>query len=253
MKGFLLAIAIMMFSISSASSFSFKEEQKQYPRVREAYTLKEPLLKKLFGEKGLRYPPKQIFFRIFKGERKFEVWVIGKKKNFVFLKEYEIPPRVNSFIGPKRRQGDLLVPEGFYEIVVFNQHSYFYLSLGINYPNELDKVVGGPPANLGGDIFIHGGRASLGCIPLTDDGIQEVYLLAVEAKNSGQKSIPVHIFPARLLMEKDALEVITPEFDSALIEFWKNLREGYRFFETYKILPQIEVKNKKYLFQKPKS
>ena len=154
-------------------------------------------------------------------------------------------------VGPKRRRGDLLIPEGFYIITSLNHQSFFYLSLGINYPNELDKILTTDKNSPGGDIFIHGGQASFGCIPLTDEGIQEVYLLAVEAKNAGQKDIPVHIFPARLLMEKDALEIVIPEFDSALIEFWKNLREGYRFFETEKVLPQIEVKNKRYLFQKP--
>ena len=247
-----LFFLFLFLSSQSASAGSFKADQRKFPRVKEAYKLKEDVLKKLFEEKGLHYPPKQIFFRVFKVERKFEVWVIGKEKKFVLLKEYGVPPRINSFIGPKRRKSDLLVPEGFYKIVVFNHNSKFYLSLGINYPNELDKLVGDKD-NPGEDIFIHGGRASLGCIPLTNDGIQEVYLLAVEAQNAGQKSISIHIFPARLLMKKDGLETVIPEFDPALIEFWKNLREGYNFFETNKILPQIQVKSKRYMFQKPKS
>lgn len=254
-----MAMIVIFLFLSSqcaqCASAGFKEEQKKFSRVREAYQLREAAVKNIFEEKGLKYPPKQIFFRVFKAEGKFEIWVVGREKKFVLLKKYEIPSVLARFIGPKRRYGDCLVPEGFYTIVVFNHNSKFHLSLGLNYPNEMDKLAGAGDNDLGGDIFIHGGHTSMGCIPLTNEGIQEVYLLAVEARNSGQKNIPVHIFPSRLLMERDALEVVTPEYNQALIEFWKNLREGYIFFETHKILPRIEVKKKKYVFvfQKPKS
>lgn len=249
----LLAIAAMaIFLFLSPQSASAGGSFKQYPRVREAYTLKEGVLKKLFEEKKLQYPPKQIFFRIFKVERKFEVWVQQKKKEkYVLLKTYQISPAFHIRLGPKRRRGDLHIPEGFYHVTSFNPISSFCLSLGIDYPNEVDRALG-DKKNLGGDIFIHGGVASFGCIPV-GDAIEEIYLLAMEARNAGQKNISVHIFPARLLMEKDGLEIVTPEFDQALIEFWKNLREGYRFFEIQKLLPRVEVKNKKYVFQKPKS
>ncbi len=43
-------------------------------------------------------------------------------------------------LGPKRMEGDYQVPEGFYYINEFNPQSNYYLSLGINYPNESDKV-----------------------------------------------------------------------------------------------------------------
>lgn len=33
---------------------------------------------------------------------------------------------------------------------------------------------------------------------MTDDVMKELFILAVEAKNSGQKIIPVHIFPTRI-------------------------------------------------------
>jgi len=38
-------------------------------------------------------------------------------------------------LGPKRQQGDMQIPEGFYHISGFNPASNFYLSLRINYPN----------------------------------------------------------------------------------------------------------------------
>ena len=49
-----------------------------------------------------------------------------------------------------------------------------------------------------GDIFLHGNCVKIGCIPITDDGIKEVYWLAVLARSLGQKHLPIQIFPARL-------------------------------------------------------
>jgi murein L,D-transpeptidase YafK len=89
----------------------------------------------------------------------------------------------------------------------------------------------------GGDIFIHGGCESTGCIPITNDKIKELYLFALEARNNGQFQIPVHIFPARLTaMEMDYLKKAyrtKPE----LIAFWIELELVYAYFETNKSLP----------------
>ncbi len=45
-------------------------------------------------------------------------------------------------LGPKRMQGDYKVPEGFYYINEFNPKSSFHLSLGLNYPNASDRILG---------------------------------------------------------------------------------------------------------------
>ena len=57
--------------------------------------------------------------------------------------------------------------------------------MGINYPNESDKILG-EKGNLGGDIFIHGSNVTVGCMPMTDEVIREIYILNIEAKNAGQ-------------------------------------------------------------------
>jgi hypothetical protein len=101
-------------------------------------------------------------------------------------------------LGPKRKQGDNQTPEGFYAISYFNPRSDFHLSLHIDYPNRRDRAAGADGVKLGGDIFIHGGCLSEGCLAITDEGIRELYWLAVEARSVGQRRIPVHIFPARL-------------------------------------------------------
>ena len=46
--------------------------------------------------------------------------------------------------------------------------------------------------NLGGDIMIHGGRATVGCIPIGDDAIEEVFFFAAKA---GTENTTVVIAP----------------------------------------------------------
>jgi murein L,D-transpeptidase YafK len=44
----------------------------------------------------------------------------------------------------------------------------------------------GHEKNPGGDIFLHGNCVTIGCLPITDEGIKEVYWLAVLARTTGQ-------------------------------------------------------------------
>ena len=90
--------------------------------------------------------------------------------------------------------------------------------------------------NPGSDIYIHGGCFTVGCIPLTDDKIKEVYLLAVIAKNCGQNNIPVNIFPFK--MNERNMKIYSEKFPEQL-EFWQSLQKGYLAFENKKTLPKI--------------
>ena len=73
---------------------------------------------------------------------------------------------------PQATQGDSQVPEGFYHMDRFNPLSNFHLSLGVSYPNQSDRILGAS-GRLGGDIFIHGDCVTIGCVPITDEGIRE--------------------------------------------------------------------------------
>jgi hypothetical protein len=132
------------------------------------------------------------------------------------------------------------VPEGFYFVEAFNPLSEYYLSLRVNYPNEADRLRG-ETAALGGDIFIHGGCKSIGCVPVQDDAMKEIYWLAVESRAAGQQQIPVHIFPTRMTAERVQWlrSVFSPNRD--LLDFWRNLQEGYEYFERTKLVPQVAV------------
>jgi murein L,D-transpeptidase YafK len=143
-------------------------------------------------------------------------------------------------LGPKREEGDYQVPEGFYYIDRFNPASSYYLSLGINYPNLSDRRKS-TATNPGGDIFIHGSCVTIGCIPMTDDKIKEIYLYAINAKNNGQNKIQVYIFPFR--MTDQNFNRFRKEYsnNTGLIDFWTNLKTGYDKFEKYKKELDISV------------
>ena len=90
-------------------------------------------------------------------------------------------------VGHKVYEGDGRTPEGIYMIDRRNPNSRFHLSIGINYPNEMDRAraeaLGKSP---GGDIFIHGQKTAKdknrsdwtwGCISVSNDEMEEIYAM----------------------------------------------------------------------------
>ncbi len=219
---------------------SFARSQLNAPRVRESRTELGDTLKAHLAAKGLTYPPAALFIRIFKLERVVEVWARGDEMpHLVEVASYPMCAS-SGLLGPKRRRGDLQIPEGFYSVDRFNPTSNFYLSLGIDYPNRSDhKLKAGP--NPGGSIFIHGDCVTIGCVPIADD-IKALYLLALDTYlHTGKANIPVHIFPRRLDDEgmaalRDAAQD-TPE----LLRFWESLKPGYDAFERTRRVPAVQV------------
>ena len=226
---------------------NFKSQQAKFARVQTAIAEKEMSVKKLFAARNMAYPPKEIFLRAFKREQIIELWVNDAGK-YHLLKEYAVCA-ASGDLGPKRRQGDNQVPEGFYYVERFNPMSNFYLSLGLNYPNEADKILGAR-GNLGGDIFIHGDCVSIGCMAIQDEQIKELYLIAIEAKSAGQAHVPVHVFPAR--MHAKGMKRLQREAagNAQLLAFWQNLKEGFDIFENNHRLPIVTVdKQGRYIFK----
>lgn len=235
---------LFVFLISSfAVAQTFKTTQQKAIRVKAAYTEKWDALKSDLKKQGIK-EDFEMFMRVFKEDKAVEVWLKSKdQKEFKLFKSYVICASSGE-LGPKRKQGDGQVPEGFYTIAVFNPYSSYYLSLGVSYPNASDKIIG--EGNLGGDIMIHGNCVTIGCMPLTDNYIKEVYILSVEAKNNGQQNIPVHIFPTKL--DEKGMTFLA-DSGTKHLDFWKNLKTGYDYFELNKKLPKVSVdKSGKYLF-----
>lgn len=126
---------------------------------------------------------------VFKNERLVELHATGWKAPRI----YEMTG-FSGRLGPKLREGDGQIPEGVYGIEYLNPNSAFHLSLKVSYPNAFDREMAGKDGrtNLGGDIMIHGGRATVGCIPIGDDAIEEVFFFAAKA---GTENTTVVIAP----------------------------------------------------------
>ncbi len=221
---------------------AFRADQMKYARVKKAAANKAQALKALFAEKKVAWPPAGILIRAFKEDAVLELWAKGKDGAFVLVKQY--PVCAGSGVpGPKRREGDLQVPEGFYEVNHFNPWSQYHLALGVSYPNASDRVLGGggKQGPLGGQIYIHGKCCTIGCIPIEDDNIEEVYLAALESRAATSDPVRIHLFPTR--MTEEAMKRLAEEHagDEARLSFWANLKEGYDLFEKDRRLPRITV------------
>ena len=242
----LLLLAIMSLALTSKSDFI--NQQKEYKRVRTAVAEKESKISKELSDKGLELSNYHLLFIAFKDIGELNLYV--KKINestYSLLKTYPIC-EASGILGPKRKQGDYQVPEGFYYIDRFNPSSKFYLSLGTNYPNASDKLKS-EASNLGGDIFIHGNCVTVGCLPMTDDAIKEIYLFAAHAKNNGQVNIPVYFFPFKMTEHNFAHYATKYEENKALIRFWSNLKVGYDSFSKEKKELKVSVlRNGDYTF-----
>jgi len=239
----MLNFIIITFTILiSTMGFSqnFLIEQKKNARVKTAYSEKENIVKGYFTSNKIEYNNFDLYIRIFKQEKVVEVWVKNKNSNsYTNIVNYDICS-TSGAVGPKRRQGDGQTPEGFYVVNRFNPYSNFYLSLGINFPNKADNIITNG-YNAGGDIFIHGNCVTIGCIPITDDKIKELYIIAIEAKQHGQSNIPVHIFPCKMSEDKMLeLKNLNPENYS----FWQSIKPSYDYFEKNKSIPIISVDKK---------
>ena len=223
---------------------SFLDYQKTFPRPNEALQKKEDTLEKQFAAKGLKWPAKYIYIRSFKYDSQLEVWVKNEiREPFQLFKTYKICALAGT-LGPKRMEGDYQVPEGFYYINEFNPRSAYYLSLGINYPNISDQVLS-DSLRPGSEIYIHGSCVTVGCIPITDQQIDELYILAAYAKNMGQDFIPVHIFPVRFDVQRsvDYLKNLDKD-DASLKQFASRMEDAFDYFEKYRQLPVVAINEK---------
>ncbi len=243
MKYLLAAFILLTGSFVSAQN-SFLDNQRVYPRVASAVKSKEDSLKKQFAAAHLSWPVKDMYVRSFKYDSQLEVWVRNHKNEpYKLFKTYKICA-LSGTLGPKRIEGDYQVPEGFYYINEFNPKSMYHLALGLNYPNASDKLLS-DSVKPGSDIYIHGSCITVGCIPIQNNQIEELYILASYARNQGQDFIPVHIYPVRFSNERsqEYLSRNSKE-DKDYQKFSTRLKEVYDYFESHRKLPLISVNKK---------
>ena len=238
-----LLIKLGLFSYFLLNGFnnyaSFLDDQLKYSRVKQAYHEKKPIISEKLSSMDINLTEFEVMIKAYKYEQEVRVYV-KPKKNEVWQLYKSYPFNCTSGeLGPKRAQGDYQIPEGYYNVMHFNPYSNFHLSLGVSYPNKADKIKS-DAKDKGGLIYMHGGCATIGCIPIEDGPIKEVYILAVLGKNNGQLKIPIHIFPFHYSDQKMENAVrIFPEHK----DFWTNLYSIEKKFDQTKIAPSVGIDN----------
>ncbi|MBE6383114.1 MAG: hypothetical protein E7049_08920 [Lentisphaerae bacterium] len=148
---------------------------------------------------------------VFKSERSVEVNAPGWKAPRIYPMT-----AFSGTLGTKLREGDGQIPEGIYGIEYLNPNSSYYLSLKVTYPNASDRARAKADGrtNLGGDIMIHGKAVTIGCVPVGDDAIEDIFYLASAV---GIKNISVVIAPY------DMRKGRKPELELSPLKWYPNL------------------------------
>lgn len=239
MRTVMLAVVALLSTAlpAQAEDGSFARSQRRVARVKSAFEGHLAEVEAAFAKAGAAWPPRGLYLRAFKAEGVLELWAAPKGGGAdgprVRVRDFAICA-ASGGPGPKRREGDGQVPEGFYTIDRYNPRSSYHLSLGIDYPNAVDQARAGddPP---GGDIFIHGECVTIGCLPLENGPIEALYVAAVLARDRGDKHIPVHMFPCRF---GDAGCSSAGAPDDEVARLWRQLAEAKAEFDKTRVPPR---------------
>lgn len=172
-------------------------------------------LKPYLERAGFSELPSELVLVGLKEERQLEVYA-RKAGNFVLLKSYPFTA-FSGRLGPKLKEGDRQIPEGIYKIEYLNPNSAYYLSMKVSYPNafDLQKSRFTDPKELGGDIFIHGKAVTIGCIPVGDPAIEELFLLVGKAM---EREVKVIISPRDFRVNAEFPEIEGIDWEQELYE-----------------------------------
>lgn len=231
-------VLISYFLLISLNNYAgFMDEQLEYSRVKNAHDAKYDLIVSKLTDLDLKVSEFELLLKAYKYEEHMILYVRNKSEDKWKVYDTLEFCTTSGTLGPKVQQGDMQIPEGYYNINHFNPYSNFLLSLGVSYPNKAD-IRKRPSEDKGGAIYVHGGCVTIGCIPLTDDVIQELYILSVLAKNYGQTNVPIHIFPFHLTeFNLNYANQKMSEHEA----FWSNLYKTESYFDSLKIQKPVLI------------
>ena len=180
----------------------------------------------------------RVYLRIFKASRELELHLHDGER-WRLVRTYPVCD-VSGTLGPKRFEGDLQAPEGFYDVVAERLHpgSDFHLAFNLGFPNAFDAAWD----RTGSNIMIHGGCASRGCFAMTDYYMEQLYVVVEAALRAGQDAVPVHVFPFRMTPDN-----LRARAGSRWIEFWRSLRPAYEHFEQFGEIPDVLADDGRYV------
>ncbi len=243
----LLVVFTFSLSFSQVKTLAYKAGQLKSTRVKDANDTKWPKLQQDLKAINVNPDEFDICMRAFKYEKVVEVWVKNQGDvKYKLFRTYDICASSGD-LGPKRKEGDGQVPEGFYKIDLFNPTSDYYLSMRINYPNSSDVILK-EGLNAGGAIMMHGSCVTIGCLPMTDDKIKELYVLCLEARN---RNVPVYIDIYPIKFTPENITYLEKNYPKSKLSFWRTLKPGYDYFEENRWLPKINTDAKGNYFIAP--
>jgi murein L,D-transpeptidase YafK len=283
------AITIGVFYFLTVLAVHAKESETVLKKLTALRDRVKPRLLRLLKKSGIKYPPKDVFLRVYKLEGTVELFARNSlsapftcvttytahnlPKNY-----YEQPSLAHLDAGPKEQQGDIKVPEGVFKVLYHNPWSSYHLSIALGYPNPADAIraykekiisakgkntilqwwrdhgktinkdlIAGIPSlwsnkeaiPVGNEIFMHGKNVSIGCIPIGDKNIEEVFLLTDPRWVQGTQ---IHIYPFRFTNKK--LSPMRRRYEKAkpwLKDFWQSLAEIDSYFEKTGSLPALYI------------
>ncbi len=226
-------LLVSMLALAACTDESYKDFNAKADKQLSAKMIAE------MSAKGMsRNSP--VMARIFKEEGKVEIWKQKSNGRYDIVASYDIC-KWSGQLGPKFIEGDRQAPEGFYTVRPgqMNPNSNYHLAFNIGYPNTYDRAHG----RTGSNLMVHGACSSSGCYSMTDEQIEQIYAFGRDAFKGGQTEFQIQAFPFRMTAANMARYRNDPNYP-----FWKNLKEGYDYFEITKVPPKVDVCEKRYVF-----
>ncbi len=188
-------------------------------------------LKPLFAAANITYPPKAMTWIALKQEKMLYLFAKDNDGTMKQILRYPIIG-ASGVAGPKLKEGDKQVPEGFYKISGFRPNVIAHLGLDVDYPNAEDRNHAKTEGrkNLGCDILIHGSKWSTGCLAMGNEPIEEMFVLT---HDSGCDTIRLIFAPCNLVKQRPDINLNRqPKWVPNLYKRLTDELKTYRFNET---------------------
>jgi hypothetical protein len=193
-----------------------------------------------FEHSNVPYPPDHLYLVCLKSEELLLVFAQDSKGKMKQIRSYSIVSN-SGVSGPKLKEGDLQIPEGFYKITGLDAMTH--LAMWVNYPNAIDKLHARTDrrTNLGGYIQIHAGVYSTGCIVISNDDMAELLSVAYAI---GYKNVDLLVAPCNLLDR--APDVDFKKQPKWLPGLYQQIKDELRRFPVAPIVPYREALGSKH-------